>query len=224
MLALVALSVTVARDAPAHARPRAPSAAEIELLAPSPRGGRVASWARTLVPVELSSVTTKARASVRLYGPDGEVDEQARESFDRIASRDTDTERHPLASRLEQLVVKAAYHFGAGRVLVVSGWRERAGKHGTGEAIDFKLDGVHAGAVAAYLRGLPRVGVGLYTHPGTQFVHLDVRVPSYHWVDASPPGVHGKERQLGDRQAERRDAEYAPDMDLPLEKPGDFRR
>jgi hypothetical protein len=116
---------------------------------------------------------------------------------------------------VEQLVFKAAHHFGASHVVIVSGWREHGGRHTRGEAVDFRVDGVYAAKVAAYLRSLPRVGVGIYTHPNTQFVHVDVREPSYAWVDASPPGVHGWERQLGVPHADKRDAAYQPEMDLP---------
>jgi hypothetical protein len=75
---------------------------------------------------------------------------------------------------------------------------------------------VYAGRLAAYLRGLPRVGVGIYIHPRTQFVHLDVRDQSYHWIDASPPGVKWRERQLHDAHAEKRDAAWTAQSDLPL--------
>jgi hypothetical protein len=120
-----------------------------------------------------------------------------------------------LAERLEKLVFKAAYRFGGARVDVLSGWRENAGRHSAGEALDFKLRGVAAATLAAYLRSLPRVGVGIYTHPRTQFVHLDVRDESYYWLDASPPGIHGRARQLRDPRAPQRDATWLPDMDLP---------
>ena len=69
--------------------------------------------------------------------------------------------------------------------------------------------------LAAYLRGLPRVGVGIYTHPRTQFVHLDVRDQSYHWLDASPPGVKWREMQLRDAGASKRDEAWTPARDLP---------
>ncbi len=72
-----------------------------------------------------------------------------------------------------------------------------------------------AAALAAYLRTGARVGVGVYTHPRTQFVHLDVREASYHWTDASPPGVSWRETRLGDRSAPARDAAYRPERDLP---------
>jgi uncharacterized protein YcbK (DUF882 family) len=136
----------------------------------------------------VTSLATGDTASIRLYGLDGEIDEAARMRLEHVVARDG--EQHVLAARLEQLVVKAAHHFGDAHVFVISGWREHAGRHTTGEALDFKLLGVHAAQLAAYLRGLPRVGVGIYTHPRTQYVHLDVREPSYHWLDASPPGRH----------------------------------
>ncbi|HZU82998.1 MAG TPA: hypothetical protein VE987_08785 [Polyangiaceae bacterium] len=212
LLLLVALSVYVARDAPARAAapPHSSAEAAFSLV---PRSLRVASWARALEPIEVRSMNTRIAGRVRLYDATGELDDDARATFERIASREP--EPHRLATRVEQLIVKAAYHFGAERVLIVSGWRANAGKHGTGDAVDFKLQGVRARDVAAYLRGLPRVGVGLYTHPATQFVHLDVREPSYHWLDSSAPGAHGREVQLGDPRGEKRDAAYTPDMDLP---------
>jgi hypothetical protein len=142
------------------------------------------------------------------------VDVGARDAFERIAG--SQSEPHPLAVRLEQLIVKAAYHFKGARVLIVSAWRPGAGRHTTGDALDFKLQGVRAAQLAAYLRGLPRAGVGVYTHPRTQFVHLDVREPSYHWIDASPPGVKWREARLRDPAVTRRDASWTPEMDLPL--------
>jgi uncharacterized protein YcbK (DUF882 family) len=126
-----------------------------------------------------------------------------------------DDEPRTLAPRLEQLVVKAAYHFANARVQIVSAFRQNAGRHGTGEALDFKLVGVPAARLASYLRGLPRVGVGIYTHPRTQFVHLDVRAESYHWIDASPPGVKWREGRLADSGAKKRDAAWTPDLDQP---------
>ena len=82
------------------------------------------------------------------------------------------------------------------------------GKHGKGEAIDFQLEGVSAATLAAYLRGTPLAGIGIYTHPKTQYVHLDVRAHSYHWLDGSPPGVTWREKLLGDPSQEKRDASY----------------
>jgi hypothetical protein len=182
-------------------------------MAVATRDARSAAWASALAPIEVTSVTTGQSSAIRLYGSDGEIDEMARMHFEHVVARDG--EQHELASRLEQLVVKAAHHFGDAPVLVVSGWRAHAGKHTTGEALDFKLEGVRAATLAAYLRGLPRVGVGIYTHPKTQYVHLDVREPSFHWLDGSPPGVTWKERPLRDPGQVQRDASWTADGDLP---------
>jgi len=210
---LVVASSFIARDAPARAVAAARVASDL-VLGAAPRAVHTAAWASDLAPIEVVSMSTKESAQIRLYDELGNVDDEARAAFERIAARQP--EPHALAPRLVQLAMKAAYHFRATRLIVVSAWRERAHKHGTGEALDFKLAGVSPYALAAYLRGLPRAGVGLYTDPDTQFVHVDVRAPSYHWVDASPPGVHWRERPLHDPRAEQRDEAYAPESDLPL--------
>jgi uncharacterized protein YcbK (DUF882 family) len=213
--AAVAVLVRSPSDVQAHALGRVPMFIETPLVA-AVRPARVAAWAEGLEAVEVdnaATVATSATTAIRLYGSDGELDPDALAAFERAASRDDDL--HPLAPRVVQLVFKAAYHFGGARVTVVSGWRAHAGKHGTNEAIDFKLHGVRAARLAAYLRDLPRAGVGVYTHPRTQYVHLDVRDPSFHWLDASPPGVHWRERAIWDRNADKRDAAWTPEMDLP---------
>lgn len=208
----VITSLLFVRDAPAHELAQPHSGVDTPMSVTA-RDVRSASWVGTLAPMEVTSLATGSSASIRLYGADGEVDEMARMRLEHLLARDG--EQHILAARLEQLAVKASHHFGDAHVLVVSGWRERAGRHTSGEALDFKLQGVAAAQVAAYLRGLPRVGVGIYTHPKTQYVHLDVRDASYHWLDASPPGVNWKERQMRDPGQVKRDATWTPDADLP---------
>jgi hypothetical protein len=74
---------------------------------------------------------------------------------------------------------------------------------------------VPAAKLASYLRTLPRVGVGIYTHPKTQFVHLDSRQRSFHWIDASPPGRTWRERSLGGRALAANDARYTRASDWP---------
>jgi uncharacterized protein DUF882 len=212
-IAVVLAAFAIARDAPADPLREAHPCLETSLIA-TPPSIRVPHWAGVLEPVEVESVSSHARASVRLYASDGSVDTKARDTFEQIVA--STGEAHPLAVRLEQLIVKAAYHFQRARVLVLSGWRPHAGRHTSGEAIDFKLEGVRTAQLAAYLRRLPRAGVGVYTHPRTQFVHLDVREPSYHWIDASPPGVKWPEAHLRDPSMNQRDASWTPDMDLPL--------
>jgi uncharacterized protein YcbK (DUF882 family) len=206
------LSLLCARDAPAHGLVAQGSGSDTPMTA-AVRDARSAAWASALAPIDVTSLATGDTVSIRLYGTDGEIDEAARMHLEHVVARDG--EQHELAARLEQLVVKAAHHFRDAHVYVVSGWREHAGRHTTGEALDFKLQGVPAAQLAAYLRGLPRAGVGIYTHPRTQYVHLDVREPSYHWLDGSPPGVTWKERQLRDPGQMKRDASWTPEGDLP---------
>jgi uncharacterized protein YcbK (DUF882 family) len=216
-LAALAAGVVAAFAAPRDVRARTLGGARVCIETPltaALRPSRVAAWANRLQPVEVEGAATTAVASIRLYGSDGEIDPEALVAFARAATREDD-DVHPLSPRLVQLVYKAAYHFGGARVVVVSGFRPNAGKHGTSEALDFKLKGVRAARLAAYLRGMPRAGVGIYTHPRTQYVHLDVREPSFHWIDASPPGVHWHEGALWDKAATKRDASWTPEMDLP---------
>jgi uncharacterized protein YcbK (DUF882 family) len=213
-LVLVVLALLVVRDAPAQGLHLRGSPLPIETpMVLSTSTPRVAAWAQDLAAILVTGVNTHEQAGIRLYMPDGEIDPEARATLERIAANN-DTP-HELAKRLEQLVFLAAYHFNAAPVIVVSAWRAHAGRHGTGEAMDFKLKGVLARELAAYLRSLPRAGVGIYTNPNTQFVHLDVREQSYHWIDASPPGVKWREGRLRDPGAEKRDAVWTPSMDLP---------
>jgi uncharacterized protein YcbK (DUF882 family) len=178
------------------------------------RSARSVPWADSLPAVEVVSETTREHASIRLYGSNGEVDDAALARFDEIAAREGDV--HDLSPRVVQLVFKAAYHFKSTRIVIVSAWRADAGRHTTGEAVDFKLEHVRANQLAAWCRTLARAGVGIYTHPRTQYVHLDVRDMSYHWLDASPPGIKWREKQLRDPAQKKRDAAWSPEQDLPL--------
>jgi uncharacterized protein YcbK (DUF882 family) len=170
-----------------------------------------APWATALGTIEVLNRNTNARAKIRLYDEHGELDRGEARSFMRVAD---DDERLDL--RVVQLAIRAAYHFGGKSIAIISATRPGArGKHGTGEALDFSLEGVKASLLAAYLRGTPRAGVGIYTHPKTQYVHLDVREHSYHWIDGSPPGVTWREQLLSDPKQAQRDASWSATLDLP---------
>lgn len=213
--------VAVASDRAADAAPNAPvkHARIVEPSAPKtlvPEAtSKAESWATSLKAVDVRMRNTGARAKIRLYADDGTIDPKgAREFMDVAAS--VKGAKEPLPSRLVQLVFRASYKFGGANVVIVSATRKGAhGKHGSGEAIDFALEGVSASALAAYLRKTPRAGVGIYTHPKTQYVHLDVRDHSYHWLDGSPPGVTWREKLLSDPSQAKRDASYSATNDLP---------
>jgi uncharacterized protein YcbK (DUF882 family) len=179
----------------------------------------------SLPPLRLRNINTHAEATLRLYGADGVLDEVAAGELDRLLADARRAGRPPEITRVDRrllrLLFRAAYHFGAREVELVSGyrrpWRFAEGFHGKARAVDFRLVGVEAPEVAAYLRTLPRVGVGLYTHPRTRWVHLDVREHSYHWVDGTPPGKRwGAARLPMDHRAlDERDAAYHEGDDLP---------
>jgi uncharacterized protein YcbK (DUF882 family) len=216
---LLYLSCGIAVSSP----PPTPPMIAVAAPAPPPRvepvALPVAPWAVELAPLKVECANSGESASIRLYGNDGSLDEASVDAFSRIAA---DFNGYaPLNPRLVQLAVKAAQHFHAGRLVVVSAFRQkRAGKvdhHTAGEALDFKLPGVDYRKLAGFLRGYPLVGVGVYTHPKTQYVHLDVRDRSYHWLDASPPGVTWREALLPDPGQAARDASYTPESDLPID-------
>lgn len=72
---------------------------------------------------------------------------------------------------------------------IVSGYRPgaRAGsRHRLGRALDLRVRGVDVATLDAFARTLEATGVGLY--PTTEFIHVDVRARSAHWIDTSGPG------------------------------------
>jgi uncharacterized protein YcbK (DUF882 family) len=215
--------ISAAGKAPASRVARVAPPVKRALTTASATGIDVAApWAASLGAVEVVNRNTGARGKIRLYDDHGAIDRAAARSFMRIAGaakdapEDGSEEDERLDLRLVQLAIRAAYHFDGATISIVSGTRPGArGRHGTGEALDFALEGVKAPLLAAHLRGIPRAGVGIYTHPKTQYVHLDVRDHSYHWIDGSPPGVTWRERLLPDPKQAVRDASYTSAMDLP---------
>lgn len=173
--------------------------------------------------LRFSNQSTRESALVRLYDDQGHVDEAEASRLDALLADTRDPKNCAtivLDRRTLQLAVRAALHFHVTEVQVVSAYRKpgrrREGPHASGKALDFKLPGVPARALAAYLRTLPRVGVGVYTHPKTLFVHLDDRERSFHWLDASPPGRSWRELSLGGGSGLlKRDAAYARRDDWP---------
>jgi uncharacterized protein YcbK (DUF882 family) len=203
----------------AHAAASAPAAAE---LTPARATGPVASRFELLRPIPIENQTTRETRELRLYDAQGQIDENAARQLDELLCDARDPKHHEttrIDRRTLQLLFKAAYHFGSAAVEVVSAYRRPGrhgeGPHGTGSAIDFRLRGVTARELASFLRQIPRTGVGIYTHPKTQYVHLDNREHSFHWLDASPPRRHWRERSIGARDLARLDQAYTPSSDLP---------
>lgn len=231
-LACAAL-VLAPRAAPAATAVRGPHGIRPawQLTPPAPTSAKPDSGAAPAQPrsrfarlpaLHLENQTSRESLDLRLYDPSGAVDETAARALDQLlcdARKPTEHETTTMARRTLQLLFKAAYHFRSYEVQVVSGYRKpgrrREGPHGTGSAIDFRLSGVKAVELAAYLRQIPRTGVGVYTHPKTQYVHLDTREHSFHWLDASPPRRHWRERSIGSAGLPQLDRSYSPNVDLP---------
>lgn len=224
LLGALAVSLSLLpRTAPA-ATPRARAVAAAALT-PAPNAVPTASLPtrfQLLAPLHIENQTTRESRDLRLYDASGQIDEAAAAELDQLlcdARRPKQRDTTHISRRTLQLLFKAAYHFEKYEVEVVSAYRKpgrrREGPHGTGSAIDFRVRGVTAAELAKYLREIPRTGVGIYTHPKTQFVHLDSREHSFHWLDASPPRRHWRERSIGAKDLEKRDALYSPTSDWP---------
>ena len=176
----------------------------------------------TLPKVRVSNINTGQFVQVNLYDPDGRVEPgAAQELSNLLADTRSRGERFamPISERLLQLVFRAAYHFGKPEVSVISGYRRqtrrREGYHAQGRAVDLRIPGVTPAALASYFRKIPRLGVGIYSHPKTQFVHIDVREVSFHWLDASPPRRRYREQALVTSGIKALDAAYRSADDLP---------
>jgi uncharacterized protein YcbK (DUF882 family) len=213
------------RNAPAAQQAPLPSAASSPPpppLASAPAPRQASSRFALLPALRIQNQTTREQRTLRLYDADGHIDEAAARELDELlcdARRPQQHESTRLDRRTLQLLFKAAYHFQSSEVEVVSAYRKpgrrREGPHGNGSAIDFRLLGVSARDLASYLRRVPRTGVGVYTHPKTQYVHLDSREHSFHWLDASPPRRHWREKSIGAADLPQRDALYSALQDLP---------
>ena len=188
----------------------------------APPDARTPTRFEQLRALRIENQTTREARELKLYDANGQIDEAAAAQLDQLLC-DARSPKHHETTRLNrrtlQLLYKAAYHFAAYEVEVVSAYRKpgrrREGPHGTGAAIDFRLRGVGARELASYLRELPRTGVGVYTDKRTQYVHIDSREHSFHWLDASPPRRHWRERSIGAPDLEKRDSLYNPLQDWP---------
>ena len=199
-----------------------PPAKRVLTTASAPGVDAALPWAASLGSVDVLNRNTNAQAKIRLYDAHGVLDRAEARAFMRIAGTtkatpgDDSDDDERLALRVVQLAIRASYHFNGAAIRIISATRPGdRGKHGNGEALDFSLEGVKAPLLAAYLRTTPRAGVGIYTHPKTQYVHLDVRDQSYHWIDGSPPGVTWPEQLLSDPKRAARDGSWSEAKDLP---------
>jgi hypothetical protein len=95
-----------------------------------------------------------------------------------------------VAERLESVADHFRKDGQTTRIVLVAPKSRTAGSyHASGRAIDFRIEGVDNGAVAAFCKTVPDTGCGFYPNGG--FVHMDVRdagAGHVAWIDISKPG------------------------------------
>lgn len=100
--------------------------------------------------------------------------------------------------RLLAMLYLIGQHFDS-ELQVISGYRvrgvnaSRGSRHGSGEACDFRIQGVSIYTIAAYVEStFANLGMGVY--PTSGFVHVDTRTPTFYWQDRSGPGQRSRTR------------------------------
>ena len=131
-------TASVVRKAPSQAAPRTRAATP----EPVPRSSPFAA----LPSLRVSMLNTRETLNLRLYDDAGNLDADSAQKLDALLvdARDPDhVEQTELDRRTLKLLFRAAYHFHAKEVEVVSAYRKagkrREGLHAQGRAIDFKL-------------------------------------------------------------------------------------
>jgi len=124
-----------------------------------------------LLPVQFSNINTRRRLTARLYDPSGTwMSRSLHNSMSCCGCRgsginwkSTRLDRRTLQySTVPPITPRSG---GRSRVRLSQGRAPTRGHARAGRAVDFRLPGVEAATLAAYLRTVPRVGVGVYTHP-----------------------------------------------------------
>ena len=142
--------------------------------------------------VTLERPANQETLRVRLFDQTGKPDPKARARLARfLRDRETNEEKRPHA-RLMRVLAYLADQFNGRTIVVLSAFRSEAdgtsgdSRHGNGQAIDIRVEGVPNESLRDYCLTLQRVGVGYY--PRSSFVHVDVRDREVYWVDWSRPG------------------------------------
>lgn len=137
-------------------------------------------------------IWSKESERVKLIDAQGRVRRVAVDRLKHLMRHKTSRKKIAPHRRLVSLLAQISDHFGGRTIQIVSGYRLTGGytressRHVSGDAMDFRVQGVPIEVVRDYCRTFGHVGVGYY--PRTRFVHLDVRRESAYWVDWSAAG------------------------------------
>ncbi len=123
----------------------------------------------------------------------GNITAEAKAGFRRVLRSWRNGAASDIDPRLIRMVAEVSEHFKGKRLYVVSGFRPKTpgqhtahSRHNSGEAVDFRVEGVKNEARRDYVRRFSSAGVGYY--PNSGFIHLDARPQQTYWVDHSGPG------------------------------------
>jgi uncharacterized protein YcbK (DUF882 family) len=149
--------------------------------------------------VELRMLGLEEGVKVNIYNEDGSYNIDSLRALDHILRcRRTDDEK-PIEPRLFTILSHVYDHFGGKPIDVVSGYRNQRKKtsnHYKGTATDIRIGGVTPKKLEAFAETNDTGGLGIGIYPRGLFVHLDVRpLPSYRWVDFSPPNPNASEKR-----------------------------
>jgi uncharacterized protein YcbK (DUF882 family) len=149
--------------------------------------------------IELRMLGLDEAVKVNIYNEDGSYNIDSLRALDHVLRcRRTDDEK-PIEPRLFTILSHVYDHFGGKPIDVVSGYRNQRKKtsnHYKGTATDIRIGGVTSKRVESFAESLDTGGMGIGIYPRGQFVHIDVRpLPSYRWVDFSPPNPNASEKR-----------------------------
>lgn len=186
MRALLPLLTTVAvlaAAAPADAKRTGRAVRPSELRAeplPTPSGD-----------VWIYSQSTGEELRVKLYKPDGSLDDDALASLDRAFQCKRTGRVREVNRELYVLLAIIADRFDGRRIELTSGFRHqknRRSRHFHASAMDIRVDGVSTRELYEVATSLDTGHLGIGRYPHKRLVHIDVRAPgepSYRWVDTA---------------------------------------
>jgi uncharacterized protein YcbK (DUF882 family) len=149
--------------------------------------------------LELRMLGTDEGVKVNIYNPDGSYNLESLRALDRVLRCRRTDDVKPIEPRLFTILSHVYDHFGGKALDVVSGYRNQRKKtsnHYKGTATDVRIAGVTPKKIELFAESIDTGGLGIGIYPKGQFVHLDVRpLPSYRWVDMSPPNPNASENR-----------------------------
>ena len=140
----------------------------------------------------------RERAQIQLYDEYGRMRLQGIIEASRILRDFRSGIVRSISPRLLAMIYLVGQHFDA-EIEIISGYRVRGvnatsgSRHGSGEAIDFRISGVRLQTIIEYAEStFANLGMGIY--PNSGFIHMDTRRPTFYWSDTSRSGQRSRTR------------------------------